>query len=152
MPTLNEAQVDYDVAHIPSGPGGQGTRVTWVSLMMPKTSMKKEWAWKFIHFVASLQAQEIIARYQRSVPALKAAREAYVKENPKVHAERFIDAFAYSRIQPITRHWQLMGREVSSEIDLMLNSRKPVADTLRTIAENVHLKKVFEMPDVGKTE
>jgi multiple sugar transport system substrate-binding protein len=152
MPTLNEAKVDYDVAHIPSGPGGHGTRVTWDSLMMFGGSQKKEWAWRFIHFVASLPAQNIIARYQRSVPALKAARDAYVSENPKVHAERFIDAFAYSRIQPITKHWQLMGREAGSEIDQMLNNDQTVADTLRNIIANEHLRKVFQMPDADATK
>jgi len=152
MPTLNEANVDYDVAHIPSGPGGHGTRVTWDCLMMFGGSKKKEWAWQFIHFVASLEAQEIVARYQRSVPALKAAQAAYVGQNPKVHAKRFIDAFAYARIQPITRHWQLMGREVSGEIDLMLDNRKSVADTVRSIADNEHLRREFKMPDVGEKE
>jgi len=150
MPTLNEAGVDYDVAHIPSGPGGHGTRVTWDGLVMFAGSKKKDWAWQFIHFAASLEAQEIVAKFQRSVPALKAARQAYVEANPKVHAERFIDAFAYSRIQPITRHWHLMGREIGSEIDLMLDNQQTPAETLRRIARNEHLAERFKMPKVAE--
>jgi len=146
MPPLNEAKVDYDVADIPSGPGGHATRVTWDALMMFAGSQKKDWAWRFIRFASSRPAQEIVARFQRSVPALKAARKAYVDANPDVHAERFIDAFAYSRIQPITDHWQLMGRELDGEIDLMLDNRQSVADTLRRIAANEHLATCFRMP------
>ena len=63
MPPLNEAEVDYDIAHIPKGYDGQhGTRVTWDCLAMFSKSQKKDWAWKFIHFVASLPAQQIVAK------------------------------------------------------------------------------------------
>ena len=147
MPPLNEAGVDYDVAHIPSGPGGHGTRVTWDALVLFSGSKKKAWAWRFIHFATSRPAQEIVARFQRSVPALKAASEAFVKANPKVRAQRFIDAFDYARIQPISRHWRLMGREISSEIDQMLDNKQSAKQALRRIARNEHLAGHFAMPE-----
>jgi len=146
MPPLNEAHVDYDVADIPSGPGGHATRVTWDALVLFAGSQKKDWAWKFIHFATSLPAAEIIAKFQRSVPALKAGRKAFVEGNPRVHAQRFIDALAYARFQPITRHWELMGREIGSEVDLMLDNRQSAAEALRRLARNPHLAKCFEMP------
>ena len=152
MPTLNEAAVDYDVAHIPRGPGGQGTRVTWDGLVMASGSRKKDWAWTFIHFTTSLEAQEIVARYQRSVPALKAAQKAFVEANPKVHAERFIEAFAYSRIQPITRYWHQMGREVGTQVDLMLDNKQTADETLRNLAANEQLRKCFTMPETTGTQ
>ena len=150
MPPLNEAGVDYDIADIPSGPGGHGTRVTWDSLVMFAGSKKKEQAWKLIHFATSLPAQEIVARFQRSVPALKAASTAFVKQNPKVRVQRFIDAFAYARIQPISKHWRLMDREISSDLHLMLDNRQTPAQTLHKIATNQHLRERFEMPKLEK--
>lgn len=147
MPPLNEAGVDYDIAHMPSGPGGRGTRVTWDSLMMFAGSKKKAWAWKFIHFVASQQAQEIVAEYQRSVPALKAAQEAYTKGNPRVRAGRFIEAFAYARIQPISKHWEAMSREITSETDQMLDDKQEPAKTLRALARHPNIRELFRMPD-----
>jgi len=149
MPPLNEAGVDYDVAHIPSGPGGHGTRVTWDALMMFAGSKKRAWAWRFIHFATSLPAQQIVARFQRSVPALKAAGPAFVGQNPKVHAQRFIDAFDYARIQPITVHWSLMGREVGSALDLMLDNKHSPSKTLHDIAASRHLRECFTMPDTA---
>ena len=147
MPPLNEAGVDFDIADIPSGPGGHGTRVTWDALVMFAGSRKKDWAWRFMHFATSRSAQEIVARFQRSIPALRAAQDAFVRANPNVRAKRFIDALAYARFQPITEHWMLMSREINSETDLMLDNRQTPAETLRRLAANPHLAKCFEMPD-----
>jgi len=148
MPPLNEAHVNYDIADVPSGPGGHGTRVTWDALVMFTGSTKKDWAWKFIHFVASLPAQRIVAKFQRSVPALKAAKDAFIQGNRRVRVSRFIDALAYARFQPITVHWMLMSREVGSETDLMLDNRITPQEALRRLARNPHLAKCFEMPQV----
>ena len=148
MPPLNEAGVDYDIAHIPRGPGGHGTRVTWDSLAMFSGSQKKDWAWKFIHFATSLRAQRIVAAFQRSVPALKAAGSAYVSANPKVHAGRFIDAFSYARIQPISVHWALMSREIASATELMLDNRRTPRQTLRQLVANRQLADRFRMPSI----
>ncbi len=146
MPPLNEAGVDYDIAHIPSGPGGQGTRVTWDGLALFSGSRKKEQAWKFIHFATSLPVAEIVARYQRSVPALKAGQEAFIKGNPQVRTRRFIEAMDYARFQPITLHWNLMNRELASETDLLLDDRQTTRQTLARLADNPHLKRHFIMP------
>ncbi len=150
MPPLNEAKVDYDVAHIPIGPRGRGTRVTWDSLAMFSGSQKKDQAWKFIHFATSLPAQEIVASFQRSVPALKSAQAAYVNQNPKVHAGRFIEAFKYARLQPITVNWALMSREITSETDLLLDNRQTPKQTLRNLAANPHLSRIFQMPQLAE--
>lgn len=148
MPTLNEAGIDYDVAHVPRGPGGRGTRVTWDSLLLFAGSTRKADAWRFIRFATSLPAQRVVARYQRSVPALVAARDAFVEANPAVHAERFIEALDYARYQPITEHWALMNREIGSEVDLMLDGHQDAPTTLARLARNEHLRARFEMPRV----
>jgi len=149
MPPLLEAGIDFDVAHIPSGPGGHGTRVTWDALVMFAGSRKKDWAWQFIQFATSRPAQEIVAKFQRSVPALKAAKDAFVRTNPRVHAQRFIDAFSYARLQPITKHWFLMSREIQGDIDLMLDNRLTPRAVLERVARNAHLGECFLMPDAA---
>jgi len=150
MPPLNEAEVDYDIAHIPHGPDGQhGTRVTWDCLAMFSKSQKKDWAWKFIHFATSLPAQRIIAQFQRSVPALKKAQTAFIGGNPKVHAERFVEAFSYARLQPISLHWALMSREVASETDLMLDNKQTPQEAMGRLVRNPQLSRHFRMPSVS---
>ena len=150
MPPLNEAGVDYGIAHIPRGPGGQGTRVTWDGLALFAGSQKKVDAWKFIHSATSLPGQEIVARYQRSVPALKAGQEAFIEGNRAVRTECFIEAMEYARFQPITLHWNLMSREVASETDLLLDDRQSTRQTLSRLARNPHLERHFSMPVAGQ--
>ena len=151
MPPLNAARVSYDVAHTPAGPAGRATRVTWDGLVMFSGSRKKDQAWRFIHFALGLQAQEIVARYQRSVPALKAAGRAFIDANPEVRAGRFIEALEYSRFQPITASWSLMSRELSGETELMLDGRQTPRRTLRELAHNAHLSERFIMPGAAST-
>ena len=148
MPPLNAAGVSYDVAHTPAGPDGRATRVTWDGLVMFSGSRKKDQAWKFIHFALGLEAQETVARYQRSVPALKAAGPAFIDANPEVRAGRFIEALEYSRFQPITADWALMSREISGEVDLMLDGRQTPRQTLLELVRNAHLSERFIMPEV----
>lgn len=103
-----------------------------------------------IHFATSLPGQEIVARYQRSVPALKAGQEAFVEGNRAVRPERFIEAMEYARFQPITLHWNLMRREVASETDLLLDDRQSTRQTLLRLARNPHLERHFSMPVAGQ--
>ena len=113
MPFLNETALDYDVAHVPIGPGGRHTRVTWDCLVMFAGSKRKEEAWKLIRFATSLDGERVVAGYQRSVPALRAAADEFVRHNPRVTARRFIEAFEYARMQPISMKWQTMNREMA---------------------------------------
>ena len=116
MPFHNHAGLDYDVLHVPRGsPGGtRATRVTWDSLVMFKGSRNKQHAWTLIHHLAGPRCQRIVARYQRSVPARRSVRDDFCKLNPRVSVGKFIDAAdSYARVQPITRHWNIMIRELN---------------------------------------
>ena len=146
MPPLNEAGVSYDVAHTPAGPGGRATRVSWDGLVMFSGSRKKDQAWRFIHFALGQEAQETVARYQRSVPALRTAGQAFIDANPEVRAGRFIEALEYSRFQPITASWSLMSRELAGETELLLDGRQTPRQTLVDLARNTHLSERFVMP------
>ncbi len=121
MPFMNRTDLRWDVQHVPRGPGGRGTRVTWDALVMAADSPRKDEAWTFIHFVASREAQEIIARVQRSVPALVEVKDLFVEVRPRkeVHVERFVEAMDYARLQPITEQWEKMARAAMEEIGMM---------------------------------
>jgi multiple sugar transport system substrate-binding protein len=122
MPFLNRTDLRWDVVHVPRGPGGRGTRVTWDALVMAADSTRKDQAWTFIRFAAGREAQEIVARTQRSVPALVAVKDLFVEARPnrEVHVERFIEGMAYARMQPITDQWEKMATPVSQEFGMLL--------------------------------
>ena len=122
MPFLNRTDLRWDVVHVPRGPAGRGTRVTWDALVIAADSRRKDEAWTFIRFCAGREAQEIVARTQRSVPALVAVKDLFVEARPnrQVHVERFIEAMAYARMQPITDQWEKMATPVTQEFSTLL--------------------------------
>ncbi|HIG47210.1 MAG TPA: sugar ABC transporter substrate-binding protein [candidate division Zixibacteria bacterium] len=122
MPFLNTTDMDYGVLHIPSGPGGRASRITWDAVTMFKGSKNKKMAWQLIQHITDLKSQETVARFQRSVPALKAAQTAFEGENPRVQVRKFIEAVdQYARLQPISPHWELMMRAITKNVDLLLH-------------------------------
>ncbi len=135
MPFLNETALDYDVAHIPIGPAGRHTRVTWDALVMFSGSKRKEDAWKLIRFATSMEGAKIVSRYQRSVPALRAAGDEFVKHNPRVSARKFVEAFEYARMQPISMHWQMMNREMAPDWERFVYGQQSPEETVASLAE-----------------
>ncbi len=148
MQLLDQAGMNYGVAPVPIGPAGRATRVTWDAFVMFSGSKKKDWAWKFIQFVTSKPAQDIIARNKSSLPALKASSETFVQVNEEIIGRRWIEALGYSRVQPASLHWQLMSRELHSETEKMMDNRQSPTETLRRLAANRDLSKCFTMPDL----
>ncbi|MBN1345920.1 MAG: sugar ABC transporter substrate-binding protein, partial [Phycisphaerae bacterium] len=127
LPFLNETSLgpregkppEYGITHIPFGPTGKRyTRVTWDGLCMFKdlTRERKECAWKFIRFVCGKPGQDIVARSQQSVPALKASAEAFKRFDTGCGSHKFVEAFSYSRLQPITRNWYPMDRIIYDQV------------------------------------
>lgn len=143
---------EYAVTHIPYGPTGQRfTRVTWDALCMSDrlTSQQKRRAWRFICFVCGQRGQEIVARYQRAIPALKASAETFRKYDTGSGAYRFIDALSYSRIQPITRHWFTMDRRIRDTLERLEDNEISGAEFVRQLAGDAELRKYFRMPPTG---
>jgi ABC-type glycerol-3-phosphate transport system substrate-binding protein len=105
--------VKYDLLNMPRGsPGGiRVTRISWDGVVMFHGSKKKEQAWQLMRYILALESQEIVNKYQRSIPALKEATRSFEEQNPAVSASKFVEATAeYARMQPITVNWQLMSR------------------------------------------
>ncbi|MBN1348778.1 sugar ABC transporter substrate-binding protein [candidate division KSB1 bacterium] len=144
MPFLRETNIEYGVVNIPKGAGGQRwTRVSWDALTIFKGSRQKEKAWIFIHFVASMTAQQIIADYHRSLPALKET-ESYIRSKyPQSPFNQFIFALSYSRIQPITVRWNEMARVIARHWGYLTNNEISPEETIRNIKSEILQKKIF---------
>ena len=110
MPFFNDTDAPYGVLHTPRGPDGtRATRITWDAVVMFRGSKKKDLAWRFIHHMVGDRCQQILAEFQRSIPARKSACDAFIRANPSVEAGKFVQAAAeYARVQPITEHWEVM--------------------------------------------
>jgi len=125
MPFLNDTRMKYGFLHMPrdTRTGNRSTRVTWDGLLIYKQSRRKEDAWRFIHHVLSPDCQRIVARYQRSVPALREALDAFQGRDPEVGAHKFVEAIAeYGRPGVLTRYWYELERNLTPACDEMIDA------------------------------
>ena len=97
-------------------------------------SKRKEEAWRLIRFATSGTGERIVARYQRSVPALRSVADEFVRHNPRVSARKFVEAFEYTRMQQISMRWQTMNREIKPEWDQFAFGQKTAAETVESLA------------------
>jgi multiple sugar transport system substrate-binding protein len=139
---------NYLVVHSPRGPGGRATRVTWDALAIHDriSPQKTEAAWKFVKFACGPPGQEFVARYQRSVPALRSAAEAFKRYDRDVGSRKFVDALEYARLQPITVHWNEMDRTISRHMSDLLNElgpRQTPAEFLASLANDPVIRRCF---------
>jgi multiple sugar transport system substrate-binding protein len=118
---------DYRIVHIPRGPTGRATRVTWDAMVMYDgiPPQRKALAWEFIKFACSLPAQKVVARYQRSVPALRAGAEEFIRCDAGQGSRKFVDALAYARLQPISPYWNEMDRQINRHLAGLLSDQEP---------------------------
>lgn len=140
----------YRVVGIPTGAGGNVTRVTWDGLCIYArlSSERKTNAWKFLRFVLTEPAQEVFAAYQRAIPARRSCAETYVHHGGGAQspAAVFVEAMKVARLQPITPHWQLMGRAMRrhlASVTLDGEARKTPEDAIRELATDPFIRKAF---------
>lgn len=113
MPFFNEAELDYGLMHVPVSPTGRrGTRVTWTGVgiagRLRDDPQGLRDAWLLARFLAGPEAAALVGRAQRSIPALRDHADSFVAADDQQRGLRFVEALAYSRLQPITVHWQEM--------------------------------------------
>jgi len=151
MPFLHDTDVDYDIVHIPRGPKGRGTRVTWDALAIYAGSKRKSDAWKFVHFAVGLEAAKIVCEYQRSLPALKAAREYFGRGVGRSSSYKFLEAFDYVRIQPISVHWNEMNRLMNVYCDELVLGKITVREMIAKMIRHTGIRDNFIVPDDART-
>ena len=147
-PGLKTAGIDFDVVHIPYGPRGERfTRVTWDALCLFDKSEHKEAAWRFMKHCITPEAQAIVGKYIRSVPALKAAKGSFMNPDNGWSEEKFIDALEYSRLQPISVKWDAMNNVMLPEYEQLLLNKITPEQCVEQMAENIRIDGVFPIED-----
>jgi ABC-type glycerol-3-phosphate transport system substrate-binding protein len=124
-PFFNATDLDYDVLHFPrAAPGGvRITRVTWDAVTMYSQSKKKREAWLLIDYLLSAPSQRMIARAQRDITALRATAGDFVRQNPKVHMAKFVEAAdTYAQLAPINEHWDMLARVCSRALGSVVDA------------------------------
>lgn len=140
---------EYGITHMPFGPTGKRyTRVTWDAACMYKglTPERKRRAWRFIRFICTRPGQDIICRYQRSVPAFKPSAETFKQYDTGSGSYKFVDAFSYCRLQPVSRNWYPMDREMRDYVDLLRENEITGREFVEQLAADRELRQLFKVP------
>ncbi|MCK4660791.1 MAG: extracellular solute-binding protein [Phycisphaerae bacterium] len=137
----------YHVAHIPIGPGGRVTRVTWdgVAMRGGLPEAQRRHAEAFVGFVCSHKAQVILTRTQRALPALRSAAAEFTRGDLGRTSQRFVEALSYSRLQPETPHFRAMDRAINRHLVRLLaeHNRPTAAKMLADLAADPAIVKAF---------
>lgn len=145
-PPLRTANIEFDVVHMPYGPTGKRyTRVTWDCLAMFRGCRDKEAAWTFMTYCVSYEAQAVVGRYVRSVPALQAAKDAFMDPDNGWNEEKFIESLAYARYQPISLHWNQMDQVITPEYEKLLMNKQSPEEMIKRLADTVRREKIFPL-------
>ena len=150
MPFLGDTKLAdrFVVAHIPMGPDGRATRVTWDGVVMRRdlSAGKREAAERFIGFVLSEWVQERLARSGRALPARVDSMKRFVNPPGDVRRQRFVDALEYSRLQPLMPGFSEVDRAINRHLDRLYRrgSSPSVAEVLDELAADPAVASRFE--------
>ncbi len=141
---------EYRIVHTPIGPAGRATRVTWDCLAVYDRipPQRKQMAWRFVKFACGPVGQAIVAKYQRSVPALKSGATEFVRYDGGWGSRKFVEAMDYARLQPISPHWNEMDRQINRHLAGLLSDTPPrqtPAEFLAALANDPIIRRYFEV-------
>ena len=143
----------YHLAAIPRGPAGRVTRVTWDGICMAPhlPPERRNAVWRFIRFVCSERAQRLLASTGRALPALRSAGGSFIESDPAGRAGKFVDALAYSRLQPVTLQFRAMDVAINRHLRSLLRDVDPVSpvECLTRLAADPDITKHFPATEPG---
>ncbi|KAF4326184.1 hypothetical protein G195_000071 [Phytophthora kernoviae 00238/432] len=84
----------YDWAPLPKGKVKRGNIINGIGNVMSTKGKHKDEAWQFLKFLGSKEAAEITAEMGAAIPAFNNTQDAWVKNNPDLNLQVFIDQAA----------------------------------------------------------
>ena len=150
IPMLEESELrdHYRVLHMPSGPGGRFTRVTWdgIAINRHADERRRRDAAAFVLFTTSREAQDIFAQSRRVIPARSDSASGLASAKSQSGTEKFIASFDYLRVQPITAHWKTMDRAIKRHLRDLLSDRVTSMQFLANLKDDPEISTHFAMP------
>ncbi len=129
----------WDAVHMPTGPTGKASRLSWDGLAIYTESQHKEEAWRFIKMVLSDEGQRIVGALQRGLPVRRSAVvESYVDPETPQKEEKFLEAVEYGRLTPITVKYVEMDFAIQRELDKLSLGRIDPETMVRTLEPRVN--------------
>jgi len=91
------------VAALPKGKQ-QSVVIHGLGHVMSKNTKHPKEAWEFLKFLGSKEVADIHTKTGVAIPAFNGTQEAWVKSQPKLDLQIFIDQLAYSKPYPVSKY------------------------------------------------
>ncbi|MFD0616866.1 ABC transporter substrate-binding protein [Paenibacillus sp. GCM10027629] len=91
------------VAALPKGKQ-QSVVIHGLGHVMSKNTKHPKEAWEFLKFLGSKEVADIHTKTGVAIPAYNGTQEAWVKSQPKLDLQIFIDQLAYSKPYPVSKY------------------------------------------------
>jgi multiple sugar transport system substrate-binding protein len=121
----------WDVAPIPRGPAGGASLLKGNQLVMASCTEHPEAAWRFMRFMTSVRAEDLLyVTLRRCFPTRVAVAEskAYLQsDEPPFHMQAFLDAVRSGRPLPIDDRWPEWTNAVQPHLDELFGGRSQSA-------------------------
>lgn len=140
--------LDYGVAPIPYNKQ-PASEVVGNALVIPRGSLHKAAAWKFVQFASSREQSIKVCLAGGRIPArISASRSPEFYSDPILRV--FIDQFPTGRSVPVIPGWQESSARLATEIEKALKDQKPVQTALDDGAKSVSSVLMRANEDVTK--
>ncbi len=116
VPTLLNAGIDLGIAPLPAGAAGKVTSLNPTGAVVYKKSKNPEAAWKFVKFLTSPEAQQMLMQLKAALPIDKS-----VLAGPYASsfdgAQVFADSIAYGHLKPSFKGYDKFTTTLQAELD-----------------------------------
>jgi multiple sugar transport system substrate-binding protein len=136
--TYSEAQFRMDVAPIPKGKAGHATVIHGVANVVWSKGKNIDVATKFVDFLVSKKAQEIVAASGSVIPAYEGLADAWIKSNPKMNTKVFIDAVKYAIPYPASVKGMEWNDKISNALSDIWNGAISFDDGMVKLANDAN--------------
>lgn len=129
--------VDFDVTHMPvSHSGGRATLAAGQGVGVLATSDKKDAAFEFVKFMASVDVQSVSGSRLGQFPIRRtvALSDAFiVPGEPPANKRVFVEATAYARPYPKVANWPQAFQVMNAQVADFVAERRSLAEVLENV-------------------
>lgn len=118
-----EPDFNFDIQHMPTGPGGKVTRISSGAYAITTGSKNPEAAWKLVEYLTSSLVYDFFAEGGLIIPAYIPSAQSEAMLDPSVppeHSQIFLDALEYGKGEPITTIYPEMLDIIQPEIEAVM--------------------------------
>lgn len=136
VPQYSQQSFKWDVAPMPSGPGGRVTSVNSAGLVISKDSKYADAAWEFVKYALGPGGQNRMTELGFAVPVSKAVAESPIflqQKSAQINQQVFLDSLEFARAKPSFKGYEEWAAVVGDGLVPVWAGEKSIDEALDEI-------------------